>query len=200
MFSWYYGNLWWFLYHINVVRLKLCFFESSSFFGFGFKVGHKRNMHGICKNFQKWSNCCSTLEVNGGHWVLLQIASIVPHLLTLALGKKWWLGPKPLQLPCGLHLSLSPGADEGEAPWYRSPASSTGQLCHWGWRQWETDKAFSFCSLVLAWVSVPSYSLPLYVCVFFLTISWMTFGNFIFIIRCSSNSLPETSSPILIIV
>lgn len=59
-------------------------------------------------------------------------------------------------------VSPNPGADAGAAPWSRSPALSTGQLYHRGWRQWETDKAFNLCSLVLV-------CLPEFQCVFVLS-------------------------------
>lgn len=99
------------LYLINVFRLKLCFLESPSLYGFGLNVGHKRNMHGICKNFQKWSNTSSTLEGTRFCYRLLPWF-LICWLSCLARDSSW------VQSNSSSHfvsVSLSPGAEEGTA-------------------------------------------------------------------------------------
>lgn len=149
---------------------------------------------------QKWSNSHSTLKVGEGHRVLVQIAPAVDEL-ALLLGRRQQLG---VHSRSSSHL-ISYSFSKSWASWICSSVVWVSSFAYRSaipsWLEAVGNRhAFQFvpvgCSLP-SWVLLCSFSVPLYVHLFFLT-ALLTFGNFTYTMRCRGHSLLQTLSPLLI--
>lgn len=124
---------------------------------------------------------------------------LICWLSDIVVGSSWVLGDSSSLLIC-FCVSLSSGPDECAAPQCRSPSASLVHLHPSSGRQtWIPVCAFWFLPVHMSSSLLLVFPTLCPTC-FFLTVVMLTFGNFRSSIRGRVNSLPQISSPSLIIV